>query len=111
MRNRALESLSRILRFNDNGWLGMTRRTSILILLILAIGINVGTSGWPPLLDSSDAGHAEAARERLVYHQWVILHMDVIRYLESPPLHYRLVAISYAVYAIVTTSTLLPLAH
>ena len=88
----------------------MTRRTSILILLILAIGIYVGTSGWPPLLDSSDAGHAEAAREMLVYHHWVILHIDGIRYLEKPPLHYWLVAMSYAVFGIGTFATRFPLA-
>jgi 4-amino-4-deoxy-L-arabinose transferase-like glycosyltransferase len=88
----------------------MSRRTSILILLALAIGIYVGTSGWPPLLDSSDAGHAEAAREMLVNHDWVILHIDGIRYLEKPPLHYWLVAMSYAIFGIGTFATRFPLA-
>ena len=88
----------------------MTRRTSILILLALSIGIYVGTSGWPPLLDSSDAGHAVAAREMLQSHNWVILHIDGIRYLEKPPLHYWLVAASYAVFGVSAFATRFPLA-
>ncbi|MHB8540608.1 MAG: ArnT family glycosyltransferase [Candidatus Acidiferrales bacterium] len=88
----------------------MNRRTSILILLALSIGIYVGTSGWPPLLDSSDAGHAVAAREMLQSHNWVILHIDGIRYLEKPPLHYWLVAMSYAVFGVSAFATRFPLA-
>ena len=88
----------------------MNRRTSILILLALSIGIYVGTSAWPPLLDSSDAGHAEAAREMLESHNWVILHIDGIRYLEKPPLDYWLVAASYAVLGVNAFATRLPLA-
>ncbi|HEV2498582.1 MAG TPA: glycosyltransferase family 39 protein, partial [Terriglobia bacterium] len=88
----------------------MNRRVSILILLALSITIYVGTSGWPPLLDSSDAGHAEAAREMLQSHNWVILHIDGIRYLEKPSLHYWLVAASYEVFGVSAFSTRLPLA-
>jgi 4-amino-4-deoxy-L-arabinose transferase-like glycosyltransferase len=88
----------------------MSRRASILILLALAIGIYVGTSGWPPLLDSSDAGHAEAAREMLVNHDWIILHIDGIRYLEKPPLDYWLVAASYAIFGVNAFATRFPLA-
>ena len=88
----------------------MSRRISILILLVLSIGTYVGTSAWPPLLDSSDAGHAVAAREMLQTHNWVILHIDGIRYLEKPPLHYWLVSMSYAVLGANTFATRLPLA-
>ena len=88
----------------------MTRRVSIFVLLALSIGIYVGTSAWPPLLDSSDAGHAEAAREMLQSHNWVILHIDGIRYLEKPPLHYWLVAASYAVFGVSAFATRFPLA-
>ncbi|HEV2289454.1 MAG TPA: glycosyltransferase family 39 protein [Candidatus Acidoferrales bacterium] len=88
----------------------MSRRLSILILLALSIGIYVGTCAWPPLLDSSDAGHAVAAREMLQNHNWVILHIDGIRYLEKPPLQFWLVAASYAVFGIDTFATRFPLA-
>jgi 4-amino-4-deoxy-L-arabinose transferase-like glycosyltransferase len=88
----------------------MSRKASIFLLLALAMGIYAGTSGWPPLLDSSDAGHAEAAREMLASHNWIILHIDGIRYLEKPPLHYWLVAASYAIFGASTFATRLPLA-
>ncbi|HVA71859.1 MAG TPA: glycosyltransferase family 39 protein [Candidatus Limnocylindrales bacterium] len=88
----------------------MSRRISILILLALSIGIYAGTSAWPPLLDSSDAGHAEAAREMLESHNWVILHINGIRYLEKPPLPYWLVAASYAVLGVSAFATRFPLA-
>jgi 4-amino-4-deoxy-L-arabinose transferase-like glycosyltransferase len=88
----------------------MNRRISILILLALSLGIYVGTSGWPPLLDSSDAGHAEAAREMLKYHHWVILHIDGVRYLEKPPLQFWLVAASYVVFGATAFATRFPLA-
>ncbi len=88
----------------------MNRRISILILLVLSLGIYVGTSGWPPLLDSSDAGHAEAAREMLQTHNWVILHIDGIRYLEKPPMQFWMVAASYAVFGATAFATRLPLA-
>lgn len=87
----------------------MNRRISILILLALSVGIYAGTSGWPPLLDSSDAGHAEAAREMLQSHNWVILHIDGIRYLEKPPLQYWLIAASYAVFGVTAFATRFPL--
>ncbi|MGC1105850.1 MAG: glycosyltransferase family 39 protein [Candidatus Acidiferrales bacterium] len=88
----------------------MSRRISILILLALSAGIYVGMSGWPPLLDSSDAGHAEAAREMLQSHNWVILHIDGVRYLEKPPLQYWLVAASYAAFGATAFATRFPLA-
>ncbi|MFZ3245088.1 MAG: glycosyltransferase family 39 protein [Candidatus Acidiferrales bacterium] len=88
----------------------MSRRVSILILLALSAGIYIGMSGWPPLLDSSDAGHAEAAREMLQSHNWVILHIDGIRYLEKPPLQFWLVAASYALFGVTAFATRFPLA-
>lgn len=88
----------------------MNRRIAILILLLLSLGIYVGTSGWPPLLDSSDAGHAEAAREMLQSHNWVILHIDGIRYLEKPPMQFWMVAASYAVFGATAFATRFPLA-
>jgi 4-amino-4-deoxy-L-arabinose transferase-like glycosyltransferase len=97
-------------QIDNNRVSGMKRRASILILLVLSLGIYVGTSGWPPLLDSSDAGHAEAAREMLQSHNWVILHIDGIRYLEKPPLQYWLVATSYAVFGATAFATRFPLA-
>ena len=97
-------------RIENNGFSRMKNRIFILILLVLALGIYVGTAGWPPLLDSSDAGHAEAAREMLKTRDWVILHINGIRYLEKPPLQYWLVAASYAAFGVTAFATRFPLA-
>ncbi|HEV3254064.1 MAG TPA: glycosyltransferase family 39 protein [Candidatus Acidoferrales bacterium] len=88
----------------------MNRRFAILILLALSAGIYAGTAGWPALLDSSDAAHAEAAREMAQSGDWTILHINGIRYLEKPPLHYWLVAASYKLFGVSAFSTRLPLA-
>lgn len=89
---------------------GMKNRIYVSILLVLSLGVYVGTAGWPALLDSSDAGHAEAAREMLQTHDWIILHIDGIRYLEKPPLQYWLVAGSYALLGVSAFAERFPLA-
>jgi 4-amino-4-deoxy-L-arabinose transferase-like glycosyltransferase len=88
----------------------MNRRVSILILLALSLSIYVGTAGWPALLDDADSAHAVAAREMLQTGDWAVLHINGIRYLEKPPLHYWLVAGSYALLGESAFSTRLPLA-
>jgi 4-amino-4-deoxy-L-arabinose transferase-like glycosyltransferase len=88
----------------------MSRRLSILLLLTFSLGIFVGTAGWPGLLDDADTCHAIAAREMLATGNWVILHINGIRYLEKPPLHYWLVAASYALFGVTSFATRLPLA-
>lgn len=88
----------------------MKQRFYILLLLALSAGIYVGTASWPALLDSTDAAHAEAAREILQTSNWTILQINGIRYLEKPPLHYWLVALSYKAFGVSTFATRLPLA-
>ena len=61
-------------------------------------------------MDDADATHAEAAREMVVNHDWVTLHVDGIRYLEKPPLPYWLVASCYRLFGVSETSTRLPTA-
>jgi 4-amino-4-deoxy-L-arabinose transferase-like glycosyltransferase len=70
----------------------------------------VGTAARPPLLDDADSAHAIASREMLKTGNWVVLHINGIRYLEKPPLHYWLVAASYAVFGPTAFATRLPLA-
>ena len=88
----------------------MGRKLSILVLLVLSAGIYVGTAGWPALLDSTDAAHATAAREMAQSGDWAVNHINGIRYLEKPPLHYWLVATSYKLLGVSAFSTRLPLA-
>jgi 4-amino-4-deoxy-L-arabinose transferase-like glycosyltransferase len=88
----------------------MSRRFSILLLLALSAGIFVGTAARPPLLDDADTAHAMASYEMLKTGNWAVLHIDGIRYLEKPPLHYWLVAASYALLGPTAFATRLPLA-
>src|SRR6266566_3789638 len=63
----------------------------------------------PALLDDADSVHAEAAREMVLRHDWVTLHVNGIRYLEKAPLMYWGVAGSYSLFGVSDWSTRLPL--
>src|SRR5579862_314523 len=83
---------------------------SILIIVALWGVIYVAGMFSPPLLDDADSVHAEAAREMLLTHDWVTLHINNgIRYLEKAPLMYWGVASSYALFGVKDWSTRLPL--
>ena len=64
----------------------------------------------PPLLDDADAVHAEAAREILIRHDGVTLHVNGIRYLEKAPLLYWTMAASFRLLGVHDWSARLPLA-
>ena len=64
----------------------------------------------PPLLDDADALHAEAAREMLLTHDWVTLHVNGIRYLEKAPLLYWSIATSFRIFGVHDWAARLPLA-
>jgi len=64
----------------------------------------------PPLLDDADALQAEAAREILLTHDWVTLHVNGIRYLEKAPLLYWSIAASFKMFGEYDWAARLPLA-
>ncbi len=64
----------------------------------------------PPLLDDADALHAEAAREILLTHDWVTLHVNGIRFLEKAPLLYWSIAASFRIFGEHDWAARLPLA-
>jgi 4-amino-4-deoxy-L-arabinose transferase-like glycosyltransferase len=64
----------------------------------------------PALLDDADSVHAEAAREIVLSHDWVTLHVNGIRYLEKAPLLYWALAASFELFGIHDWSARLPLA-
>lgn len=86
------------------------RRLHGLLLLVLSLVIYLGTAAEPPLVDESDCGHAIAAREVGETGDWAVLHINGVRYLEKSPLHYWMVAASYALLGQSAFSTRLPLA-
>jgi 4-amino-4-deoxy-L-arabinose transferase-like glycosyltransferase len=88
----------------------MTRRFHMLFLLALALAVYVGTAGAPALIDDADGGHALVPREMLESHDYAVMHINGIRWLEKAPLHYWLVAASYELLGESAFSTRLPLA-
>lgn len=63
----------------------------------------------PGLLDDADSVHAEAAREIVLRHDWVTLHINGLRYLEKAPLMYWTIASSFTIFGVHDWSARLPL--
>jgi 4-amino-4-deoxy-L-arabinose transferase-like glycosyltransferase len=80
------------------------------VLFLLWLVVYGSTLFQPPLLDDADSVHAEAAREILIRHDWVTLHVNGIRYLEKAPLIYWMMAASFRVFGVHDWSARLPLA-
>jgi 4-amino-4-deoxy-L-arabinose transferase-like glycosyltransferase len=80
-------------------------------LLVLSSLLYLGLAGTPALVDDDiDAAHALVAREMLQRHDFVVLYQDGIRYLIRPPLHFWMVAASYALLGESEFATRLPVA-
>lgn len=88
----------------------MLRNRHFWLLLALSGVLYAGTAGWPANTDDADGGHAVAARGILESGDWVVLQINGIRWIEKPPLHYWLVAISYKIFGQHQFATRLPLA-
>src|SRR5256885_10968255 len=82
---------------------------AIAIIGLLWAAIYLAGMFTPALLDDADSVHAEAAREMVLRHDWVTLHVNGIRYLERAPLMYWGVAGSYSLFGVSDWSTRLPL--
>src|SRR5258708_32334872 len=90
----------------------MSRNRNFILVIVLVWAV-VYLSGifTPPLLDDADTVHAEAAREMLVGHDWVTLHINQgFRYLEKAPLMYWTVASSFKLFGVHDWSARLPIA-
>ena len=90
--------------------LPFSRTVALLILLGLSLLIYVGNAAQPALLDDADSGHAVASQEMLRTGDWAVLHINGIRWMEKPPLHYWAVAASYLLLGETAFATRLPLA-
>src|SRR6267378_275714 len=86
-------------------------RNFILVILLVWAVIYLTSIFTPTLLDDADTVHAEAAREMLVGHDWVTLHINQgFRYLEKAPLMYWTVASSFKLFGVHDWSARLPIA-
>lgn len=79
------------------------------VLFFFWLAVYGGTIFHPSLLDDADSVHAEAAREILLRHDWITLHVNGIRYLEKAPLLYWMMATSFSLFGVHDWSARLPL--
>jgi 4-amino-4-deoxy-L-arabinose transferase-like glycosyltransferase len=87
------------------------RKLATAFLLVLSTALYIGTASAPALLDDdADAAHAIVAREMLQRHDYVVMYMNGIRYLIRAPLHFWMVAASYALLGESEFATRLPVA-
>jgi 4-amino-4-deoxy-L-arabinose transferase-like glycosyltransferase len=79
-------------------------------LLLLSGVIYLGTAGRAALLDDADASHALVSREMLERHDYVVMFLNGVRYLQKAPIHYWLVAGAYEIFGQTEFATRLPVA-
>ena len=70
-----------------------------LVLILMAAGLVIFfyRLGVPGLMDPDEGRYAEIAREFFVWRDWGIPHLNLLPYLEKPPLVYWLTALSFKV--------------
>lgn len=64
--------------------------------------------GAPSLMDPDEGRYAEIAREMLALGDWLIPHLNLLPYLEKPPLVYWFTAISFKVFGFTQAAARLP---
>ena len=64
--------------------------------------------GAPGLMDPDEGRYAEIAREMLVLKDWLIPHLNLLPYLEKPPLVYWLTALGFKVFGFTEAAARLP---
>ena len=64
--------------------------------------------GAPGLMDPDEGRYAEIAREMLVRKDWLIPHLNLLPYLEKPPLVYWLTALGFKVFGYTEAAARLP---
>jgi 4-amino-4-deoxy-L-arabinose transferase-like glycosyltransferase len=64
--------------------------------------------GAPGLMDPDEGRYAEIAREIFVLKDWLIPHLNLLPYLEKPPLVYWLTALSFKVFGYTEMAARLP---
>src|SRR5215469_14685000 len=89
-----------------------SRTTACVAILFIVVALFYIDSASTPALgdDDVDAAHAVVAREMLERHDYVVLHMNGVRYLVRPPFHFWMIAASYTLFGQTEFATRLPLA-
>jgi len=80
----------------------------VLLLMVASLVIFFYRLGVPGLMDPDEGRYAEIAREFFVLHDWGIPHLNLLPYLEKPPLVYWLTALSFKVCGFTELAARLP---
>jgi 4-amino-4-deoxy-L-arabinose transferase-like glycosyltransferase len=80
----------------------------VLILMVAGLVIFFYRLGVPGLMDPDEGRYAEIAREFFVLGDWGIPHLNLLPYLEKPPLVYWLTALSFKVCGFTELAARLP---
>ncbi|MBU4232917.1 MAG: glycosyltransferase family 39 protein [Desulfobacterales bacterium] len=80
----------------------------VLILMVAGLVLFFYRLGAPGLIDPDEGRYAEIAREFFVLRDWGIPHLNLLPYLEKPPLVYWLTALSFKVCGFTELAARLP---
>jgi 4-amino-4-deoxy-L-arabinose transferase-like glycosyltransferase len=87
-----------------------TRHALFFSLLALAAILHLATAGWGDLYDGAEGQFAGGAREMLSTQHWLGPTNDGVPRLETPPLFYWLIILSYKIFGVSATAARLPVA-
>jgi 4-amino-4-deoxy-L-arabinose transferase-like glycosyltransferase len=87
-----------------------TRHALFLFLVTLAAVLHLATAGWGDLSDGVEGQFAGGAREMVATQQWLLPTNDGAPRLETPPLVYWLIILSYKIFGVSAMAARLPIA-
>ena len=87
-----------------------TRHALFAFLLALAAVLHVGTAAWGDLYDGVEGQVAGGAREMVATGDWLVPTNNGVPQLDTPPLAYWAVALSYKIFGVSATAARLPIA-
>ncbi|MEY2489428.1 MAG: hypothetical protein QOC70_1370 [Verrucomicrobiota bacterium] len=87
-----------------------TRHALFISLLALAAILHLATAGWGDLYDGVEGQFAGGAREMLATQQWLVPTNDGVPRLQTPPLVYWLIVLSYKIFGVTAMAARLPIA-
>jgi 4-amino-4-deoxy-L-arabinose transferase-like glycosyltransferase len=80
------------------------------LITLAGLGLFFFRLGAPGLMDPDEGRYAEIAREMLLLQDWLMPHLNLVPYLEKPPLVYWLTSLSFAALGLTEGAARLPAA-
>src|SRR5438552_853217 len=87
-----------------------TRHGLLVFLLALAAILHLASAGWSELYDGTESQFAGGAREMLETQQWLIPTNNNVLQLQTPPLVYWLIVLSYKIFGVSAAAARAPIA-